>query len=811
MLAFGVEVWSASPVERSPLDMATELYPLTARYFAERPSESSVLWQKLRDRFAVNEFKVVFGQSFDEKMVLPAQQVLHESGLDMASFSKIWHDGRLPLPCTDLTRRYGPATCRLLVGAPGRSLAKRHLGHTRLHSAVAQCLQLRPPEHTWFGCALPLGIQRIGPGLMAFALRHERIAGGQPVVILNGHFSGLASLFDDRTPVVEIGLPSWASLDDLRRWVIGSAARPELCQAGSIRRDALKGRFPVDDARPLDPQANAVHCSDGLVAGLRERVALLGRSPTGALADRLVAGGLTADEISEVVLADPLVGPPDRLRHLTDLTRGQDVEQCAATVLRYVPAVFGEPNGRASGVRLSTFTRTVRGFVDSGGDVRRFPDVAERRRRPVGPVAQVAELDDGHEDLGRAALRAGAVGLLVPAGGTGGRFGGYGLAEDDPRRHKPLAPVLHVGGSPTCALDIRLANACSWRAELQGSLRVAVMASATNAAAIDAWRDRWVERGVDGLETYTQRGVYRLTLAGVAELVAHGRIERWADHVLRDAGGRPSLKPFGALGCLTAFALDGRYERWREAGVETLVIGNADDAAFRLDPRVLGHLDREGLDAVVLGVPQGFRARVPLSTGHDLELRGDASGWCVDHRGRTCFLEPLEDGRARVICEGTVLGTTTPSIDVGGVLGEVERAGGWGLAVVEGLDPAAALEIGSLFSANQLYLRCRALDPFLARGHEGVADLIDALPTFAEHKIVGDTTAVQFVQPVAGVLRVLDPNRVGALAMQRAPVAGQRGGYGAMKERADVPFTQHMLDTLAARPDDLLFPGTTSR
>ena len=65
------------------------------------------------------------------------------------------------------------------------------------------------------------------------------------------------------------------------------------------------------------------------------------------------------------------------------------------------------------------------------------------------------------------------------------------------------------------------------------------------------------------------------------------------------------------------------------------------------------------------------------------------------------------------------------------------------------------------------------------------------------------------MQPVAGVLRALD--RVGALAMQRAPVAGQRGGYGAMKERADVPFTQHMLETLATRPDDLLFSCAPGR
>ncbi|MGH9212260.1 MAG: hypothetical protein ACRD2C_16500 [Acidimicrobiales bacterium] len=832
MLAFGVEVRGVHVADRPAVDVAAALYPATARYYAERPPETSALWKALLDRFAVDAFEAVFGEPFDRKMVVPAREVIEEGGLDEATLAAIWQEGRLPLKCTDLTARYGgQATCRALVEAPGRPWLKQTLGHTALHHKVTRASLGRPPEHIWFHCALPLGIQRIGSGLVAFALKHERITNGRPRVILNGHFLGLAGLFADQTRVVDVALSPTARLADLRRWVIGSHIRPQLCQPGSIRYDAQRDRFPVDRPGGVNPQANVVHCSDGLLAAARERAALVGTSPAGVLVDRLRARGLIDDELTHIVLADPLVGPPDALRHLTDLTQGQGLEECVATVLHHLPPVFGERNGHATGVRVATFADRVAGFVGAGGDVGRYPDVVERRRPPSSAVPWVADLGaepgtgvgPGVEARGREMLAAGGVGLVVPAGGTGGRFGGRGLSEDDPRRHKPLAPVFRVAGVARCALDVRLANALYWRGEAGGDLPVAVMGAATNAAAIGRWCEAWHARGVDGLDCFRQHGVYRFTAAGVGDLVARGgsdgrsgrsgRPVRWIDHVLRGQDGAPSLKPFGALGCLTAFALDGLYEGWRKAGVEVLVVSSADDAAFRLDPRVLGYMVGHSLDAVVVGVPQGLRASVTGDDGDGCttEIRGDASGWCVDAVGRPCTLEGRGDGTAWVRRDGLLLGAAAPTIDVGGVISEAERAGvgRWGLAVVEGLDPTEALEIGSLFSANQLYLRCRALDPFLARGPDGVADLVDALPTFAEHKTVDGVEAVQLVQPVAGILRVLD--RVGAVGMHRSPVEGQRGGYGAIKERADIPFTQHMLDVLATRGDDLLLPDARLR
>jgi hypothetical protein len=810
LLAFGAEVRRVHRVKRSPLEMAAALYPVTALYFDERPPTSSTLWQDLLEQFAVSRFETVFGQPFDPEVVKPARQIIEEDGLDLGTVGSIWATGRAPLPCEDLVSRYGGrSTCRELVRTvPTGTLLKRALGHRWLHRSVGWRALRRRPQHMWFGCTLPLGIQRIGSGLMAFALRHQQIAGGSPTVMLNGHFPALADLFSDETLAIDVSLPPSVLLTDLRQWVIGSATRPDFCQPGSIRRDALDGRFRVDGGQAIDPRANVVHCSDGLLAGARERFELFGGPPAGALVERLIDEGLTADELVHVIFANPLVGPSGGRQHLTDLTRGQDVHQCATTVLRYLPAVFGERNLFASGVRRATLARAIAELVAVGGEPRRHPEVAERRRRPITPVPRIASLDSSDETWGRAAMGAGTVGFVVPAGGTGGRFGGYDMSESDCRRHKPLAPLLRWDDSMRCALDIRLANAAYWRNESGAQVPVAVMASATNQEAIDAWRGNWAKLDVGQLDMFCQRGVYRLTQAGLADLVASGRAERWADHLLRDHMGAPSLKPFGALGCLTAFALEGLYEKWRNSGIDTLVVSSADDAAFRFDPRIVGYMIRNELDAVVIGVPQGFRARLRSGAGKAIEIRGDASGWCIDHHGRPCDLELLGNDRARVSSSGTTLGTATLTIDIGGVISEVKRRSGWSPAVVEGLKPAAALRIGSLFCANQLYLRCKALDEFLARGPDGVADLVDALPTFAEQKVIDGTAAVQFVQPVAGVLRVLD--RVGALAIQRPPAEGQRGGYGAMKERADVPFTQHMLDMLARRGDELLFPDTTN-
>ncbi len=362
---------------------------------------------------------------------------------------------------------------------------------------------------------------------------------------------------------------------------MGHDNRPERCEPGTIRRDAADGTFPLDPGPPVDSRHNVVHCSDGLLAGERESRALLGPGPS-ALTDRLHAEGLTTEEIETIVLCDPLVVE----QPLTDATRGASLDETVRTITRFFPPVFGAANGFASGLSLTTFVREVNALTETGGD----PAAYSYRDPEVRATTAIAPPPE-HEQAGITAIADGTVGFVIPAGGTGGRFGGYDLPETHPDRQKALVKVFHAGGKPVCALDIRMANARHWRATTGGRLPVAVMASPTSHAALAAWTEE------NDAELYDQHGVYRLRPNG---------FERWFDGVVREPDGTPSLKPPGHLGTLTCLALSGILDAWATDGIEYLAIANGDDVGFRLDPRIVGMLAADDdLDAVAAGAPWG--------------------------------------------------------------------------------------------------------------------------------------------------------------------------------------------------------------
>jgi hypothetical protein len=516
------------------------LYPAAhARYTTAPTSEAT--WAALRARFDGERFTTVFGEQYSPDLVVPGAEAVNRFGLTEPDLTEIWEEGRPPVSMETLADRYGSAAAGALTGGDS--------------------------HYDWFRGEWPVGIQRIAPGLVAFAMRHERLGGGRPVIVLNGYVPGLAALFGAGSAIVEVDLGG-LSVAELRRHVVGHDNRPERCEPGTIRRDAADGLFPLDPGPPVDSRHNVVHCSDGLLAGEIETRALLGSGP-GALTERLRAEGLTTEELETIVLRDPAVGE----QALTDATRGASLDDCVRTITRYFPPVFGAANGFASGLALATFVREFRSPEEEPPD-----ELHAITASPPPPE---------HEEAGGAAIA--KVAFVVPAGGTGGRFGGYDLPEDHPDRQKALVRAFQVGGKPVCGLDIRLANARHWRAATGARLPVAVMASPTNHAAITAWADD------EDLLVYRQHGVYRLR--------ATGR-ERWFDEVVRDPDGTPSLKPPGNLGTLTCLALSGILDTWAHDGIEYLAIANGDDVGFRLDPRIVGVLAADpALDVVAAGVP----------------------------------------------------------------------------------------------------------------------------------------------------------------------------------------------------------------
>jgi hypothetical protein len=612
-------------------------------------------------------------------------------------------------------------------------------------------------SYDWFRGRLPIGISRVTSGMTAFALRHERLYDGRPTIVVNGHVPGLAELFDPTAWVFDLGIDGdRTTISEVRRILAGADSLPGKCAPGSLRRDGADGHLPLSGPAVVDSRYNLVHCSDGLVAGFLEVRALLpDRIGTDLLTDGLIGAGLTRPEIDGIVGVDPRIPAGEPNGYLTDATRGLDLTAAVAAVARLVPPVLGGANGYADGVDLATLDRALTYGMTQEGEL----------PSPAGALPRTRQVTagDAEEAAGSAALRADIVGTLIPAGGTGGRFDGYGVPETDPSRQKALAPVFRVGGRRVSALDIRLANLRYWGDGVGDRVPVAVMGSPTSAAALREWRRSLSDPYAKSLQMFLQHGIYRLDRA----LIPGSPRGLWADAILRDADNRPSQKPHGGMGLFTAFVISGLLDTWERSGVAYVAVANGDDVLFRLDPRAMGHLaGNPEVDAVIVAVPWGFAATV-RDTGGSREVRADESGWSMDENG-TALAEPVPVPDRRY--------------DRGGAI-TIARGH---LSIADG-----SRKPGALFHTNQLYLRLSAIrrllggSPLASAGSraEAVARLISRLPAALEDKTVlidgVPRPARQLSQPLHGLLRLLD--RCDVITASRGGGPGAHGGYGPLK------------------------------
>lgn len=779
LLAFGVRVHEICHVS-SAGKVTQTLYPAAYRYFTGLPSDDTI-WSLLDEQFGQPSFSSIFGASYSRDLVVTGRQAIDRFGISPGELTEIWETGRRPVSQEDLLRRYGETAASLVLDGKD--------------------------SYQWFRGKWPLGIHRIGPGVMAFALRHERLAERAPIIIVNGHFPGLSELFGESTVIIRAGLASAdIPIRHVRQWLVGHDNRPSACRPGSIRRDACDGVLLLDSILPVDSRKNVLHCSDGLVSGMIESQSLCHSfSSGGGLAAALLSSGLTENEIETIVGADPVVTFAGRASRLTELTEGQSLKDCTETVVRFVPPVFGPANGYASGVTMATLARELSKAISPGNKA------GQQLSTDIRPLtlepARRAELPNEDEIHGLRVISTCRAGVVVPAGGTGGRFGGYDLPESDLRRQKALVPCLRLGDRAASALDVRAANVKYWRMAAGGRIPMAVMGSPTNYELLLAWHEKQLEAGLDDIVIYRQFGTYRIRPGSRRPQDATGA-SWWVDRIVRHSDGTPNLKPPGNLGTLTCLALSGILDAWSRAGVEYIVIANGDDIGFRLDPRILGFLSRRtDIDAIVTAVPWGVQGEIRTSSG-PRQVRADASGWCV--------IEGLGSGSLRftgkpapaIVFGGEIFPLFSPSFDIGGRLCEVAGSGGWRVSAAEG-STVTSLRPSGLLSTNQIYLRINALRNVMGlTGHDDIARAVcnftDRLPFQVDQKAVmsGDSkiATLALSQAISSILRHIS---LAPVRISRAPDPGQYGGYSPLKTESDIAFGQQLLDDLASRGDHL--------
>jgi hypothetical protein len=752
LTAFGVTVHAVRRIDGTGSHLAESLYPRAARYFHHGPT-LPVVWNRLDQRFDTDDFAAIFGRPYDRSLVVAGARAISDNHLPAAEFIRIWETGRAPI------------THRTLIDLYGEGPAKYVLDGAETYN--------------WFRGPLPIGISRVASGMTAFAMRDDRLYGGQPVIVVNGHVPGLAQLFTPTAWVFDLGIDGdEIPISEVRRVLAGADSLPANCAPGSLRRDGADGRLPLGSTAAVGARYNLVHCSDGLVAGLIEARALLpDRRGPDLLTDGLTHVGLSRPEIDGIVGADPRILVHEPNGYLTDLTHGLNLTAAVATVVRLVPPVLGRVNGYADGVDHDMLDRALTHGMTQAAALQSSVESHPRTHQVVAGAPE--------EAAGRAAIAAGIVGMLIPAGGTGGRFGGYGVPETDPSRQKALVPAFKVGGRRMSALDIRLANLRYWDEGVGDRVSVAVMGSPTSEAALRGWQQSLGDPYAKSLRVFLQHGIYRLDRA----LIAGNQRDSWVDAILRGNDGQPSRKPHGGMGLFSAFMISDLLDTWERSGVTYLAVANGDDVLFRLDPRAIGHLAANPeVDGVIVATPWGYAATV-RSAGTSHEIRADESGWSLDENG-AALVDPVPIPDRRY--------------DSGGAIMTADGR----LTIAEGPRP-----LGALFNTNQLYLRLpairRLLDSSDLAGSGGrvetVNRLISRLPATLEDKTVMidgvERRARQLSQPLHGLLSLLD--RCDVITATRVTGPDTRGGYAPLKYPSDARFAQLMLDALRTSGDEL--------
>ena len=195
--------------------------------------------------------------------------------------------------------------------------------------------------------------------------------------------------------------------------------------------------------------------------------------------------------------------------------------------------------------------------------------------------------------LGRAAIAAGEVGVIVLAGGMATRFGGV------------VKAVVEVVPGQTF-LRLKLADIAQAASSAGGSVTIFLLASF---ATSDVLR-----RAASGLahartplEILEQSVTLRLTGAG---------------DLFRDASGAPSPCATGHGDLLPTIRASGALARFRQAGGRMLLVSNVDNLAATLDPRVIGAHRRGGKPVTVeiVGKEAGDHGGIPARVGGHLQI-----------------------------------------------------------------------------------------------------------------------------------------------------------------------------------------------
>ncbi len=742
-LAFGLTIQRVVRLVPDDADrIVNALYPDIALNFERLPTADSV-WSRIDRVFNNDEYVTLLGERYSRAVVVTSHQACLDNQLTRTELISIWQTGRKPLTRACAVADYGRSAADTLFGARD--------GET----------------YEWYRGSFPIGIHKIDQNLMAFSLRHERLYNGRPVIILNGHYMLLSQQFrgsGNRGPaVIELGLDDSPTIQDIRLLLIGGDSQPKMCLPGSIRRDAYDGFFLTDAPdQPVVPWANALHASDGYLAGAIETAAIFGTTGADTLSSRLRRLGYSPAEIDTLILRDPVVVAEGEEQRLTRRTAMLPRDRCIAEIGRWFPPLGAGRSPPASAYMMSALFGadcTGRSAIQLN---RPYPEPGGHRPAPR-TVSDCVDLPDSLTRKGDKLIAAGGLGLMTPLAGNGGRFGGYDVSEGEGKRLKPLVPVFRMDGRIVSAMDIRAAHARFLANRNRAPVPMLLSCSHLTEPRIQDWLTG--NAGI-AVELVRVPEMYRIRL-GNWDVTAGVPPVSGPDNILRDPDGMPLLKPSGNLGLLLSAAHSGVLRRWHRRGVRVAVAANADDVAFRVDRRIAGLFAAlPDLDAVVLTIPFGARGM---------------------------FVTPPEWR--------------------GGLLREHWAGGTWSAYIEEHAAPDAGSR-DEHFSTNQIYFRIESLGRLLDDPASAGMDAIRRrLPVYYEVKQVhvGDrqVAALHAYQGYPDVLRLLP--RVMALSMTPTPRPGQTRGYAPLKSQSDVAIAQSVLDSIQPFGDELLYSDTRER
>lgn len=141
-------------------------------------------------------------------------------------------------------------------------------GHTLLPEEISELWE-RGRLHGLFHNKRPDGLNKVGYQKSVFPINVE----GMGVrLVLNGFIPGYRQLFiSDHARIVAIHASTTSAWQLIRDELVGGDSDPAACAIGSIRRDAVERKLPLDPADDLvNGQRNACHSSATLFDGMRE-------------------------------------------------------------------------------------------------------------------------------------------------------------------------------------------------------------------------------------------------------------------------------------------------------------------------------------------------------------------------------------------------------------------------------------------------------------------------------------------------------------------------------------------------------------